>query len=153
MTKEIMRCFIGLGSNIGDRRSFLENAVAMITDIVNVSSLYETAPIGGPEQEPFLNMVVELQTLLGPYEVLELCRKLEANAYRERTIRWGPRTLDADVLIYGNLVLDDVELTLPHPRMWNRAFVMYPLAELAPELLPEDWEVSVIGQEVKLIQS
>lgn len=148
-----MRCFIGLGSNIGDRRSFLENAVAMITDIVNVSSLYETAPIGGPEQEPFLNMVVELQTLLGPYEVLELCRKLEANAYRERTIRWGPRTLDADVLIYGNLVLDDVELTLPHPRMWNRAFVMYPLAELAPELLPEDWEVSVIGQEVKLIQS
>jgi 2-amino-4-hydroxy-6-hydroxymethyldihydropteridine diphosphokinase len=98
-------------------------------------------------------MVVELQTVLGPYEVLELCRKLEANADRERTIRWGPRTLDADVLIYGNLVLDDVELTLPHPRMWNRAFVMYPLAELAPDLLPEDWEVSVIGQEVKLIES
>ncbi len=138
---------------MGDRKSFLENAVAMITDIVNVSSLYETAPIGGPEQEPFLNMVVELQTVLGPYEVLGLCRKLEANADRERTIRWGPRTLDADVLIYGNLVLDDVELTLPHPRMWNRAFVMYPLAELAPDLLPEDWEVSVIGQEVKLIES
>ena len=120
---------------------------------MNVSSLYETAPIGGPEQEPFLNMVVELQTFLGPYEVLELCRKLEAHADRERTIRWGPRTLDADVLLYGNLVLDDLELTLPHPRMWNRAFVMYPLAELAPDLLPEDWEVSVIGQEVKLIEN
>lgn len=131
-----MRAFLGLGSNLGDREAQLARAVASLPDVVAVSSLYETEPVGGPVgQGPFLNLVVELDTELGPRQLLEVARQLEAAADRRREVRWGPRTLDVDVLLVGGAVVDDVDLVVPHPRMWDRRFVVEPLAELAPELV------------------
>ena len=89
-----------------------------------------------------------MRTSVGPYELLAICQQLEASAGRVRTERWGPRTLDVDVLLYGEFELDDTELTIPRPRMTERAFVLYPLAELAPELLPSRWRETVSDQEI-----
>lgn len=114
--------------------------MAGLPDVVAVSPLYETDPVGGPEQDLFLNIVVELQTTLSGHELLAVCREREAAAERVRVERWGPRTLDVDVLwIDGETVDDPPELLVPHPRMFERAFVMVPLADLAPDLLPPDW--------------
>jgi 2-amino-4-hydroxy-6-hydroxymethyldihydropteridine diphosphokinase len=130
-----VRAFLGLGSNLGDRRRYLADAIAGLPDVVAVSPLYETDPVGGPPgQGPFLNCVVELQTSLDAYALLEVARAAEAAARRVREERWGPRTLDVDVLLVGDERVDDDELTVPHPRMWERAFVLFPLADLAPEI-------------------
>lgn len=145
---QTVRAFVGLGSNLGDRRAFLTAAVRDLPNKVAVSGVYKTAPIGGPAQGPFLNLVVEMRTSVGPYDLLAICQQLEASAGRVRTERWGPRTLDVDVLLYGEFELDDTELTIPHPRMNERAFVLYPLAELAPELLPSRWRETVSDQEI-----
>ena len=145
---QTVRAFVGLGSNLGDRRAFLTAAVRALPNKVAVSGVYKTAPIGGPAQGPFLNLVVEMRTSVGPYDLLAICQQLEASAGRARTERWGPRTLDVDVLLYGEFELDDTELTIPHPRMNERAFVLYPLAELAPELLPSRWRETVSDQEI-----
>lgn len=131
------RAFLGLGSNLGDRVRHLADAIAAIPDVVGVSPTYETDPVGGPEQGPYLNLVVELDTDRTPRELLELCRSLEAAAGRVRTERWGPRTLDVDVLLVGDLVVDEPDLQVPHPRLWERAFVLIPLADLAPDLVPD----------------
>jgi 2-amino-4-hydroxy-6-hydroxymethyldihydropteridine diphosphokinase len=135
------RAFIGLGSNLGDRRAYLRSAVDQLRaagDVIAVSPLYETEPVGGPPgQQNYLNLVVELQTADSPRALLERSQALEASAHRERAERWGPRTLDADVLwVEGDLV-DDPDLTVPHPRMWERRFVLAPLADLAPDLVTE----------------
>ena len=141
-----MRAFLGLGSNLGDRWQYLREAVAALPDVVAVSPVYETSPVGGPEgQGPYLNVVVELSTELTPRELLEVAQSLEAAAARERTQRWGPRTLDVDVLLVDDLAVDEPDLVVPHPRMWERRFVLAPLADLAPELLPENWEARVAG--------
>jgi 2-amino-4-hydroxy-6-hydroxymethyldihydropteridine diphosphokinase len=133
------RAFLGLGSNLGDRRAFLAGAVAELRrggDVVAVSPVYETAPIGGPAgQGPFLNVVVELDTADSPRRLLERCRDLEEAAERVRAERWGPRTLDADVLYVEGEAVDDEDLTVPHPRLWERRFVLAPLADLAPDLV------------------
>jgi 2-amino-4-hydroxy-6-hydroxymethyldihydropteridine diphosphokinase len=138
-TEPRRRAFIGLGSNLGDRRAYLRAAVAGLQaagDVVAVSALYETEPIGGPEdQGAFLNLVVELATPDSPRRLLERCRMLEEAAARVRTVRWGPRTLDADVLVVEGFETDDEDLTVPHPRMWERRFVLQPLADLAPDLV------------------
>ncbi|MDP8991801.1 MAG: 2-amino-4-hydroxy-6-hydroxymethyldihydropteridine diphosphokinase [Actinomycetota bacterium] len=132
-----MRAFLGLGSNLGDRWAHLRAGVAGVPDLVGASPVYETAPVGGPPgQGPFLNAVVELDTDLGPRQLLEVCRALEQAAGRDRAERFGPRTLDVDVLLVGDLVVDESDLTVPHPRMWERAFVLVPLADLAPDLVP-----------------
>lgn len=131
------RAFLGLGTNLGDRQQYLREAVAAIPDLVTVSSVFETEPVGGPEQGAFLNIVVELRTELGPYELLELCRTLERAAGRERRIRWGPRTLDVDVLWVDGVTVEEDELTVPHPRMYQRNFVVVPLLEIAPDLHDE----------------
>jgi 2-amino-4-hydroxy-6-hydroxymethyldihydropteridine diphosphokinase len=142
-----MRAFLGLGSNLGDRWAYLRDAVAALPDVVAVSPVYETSPVGGPEgQGPFLNCVVELETELGPRELLEVAHRVEAAASRERKERWGPRTLDVDVLLVGDLTLDEPDLVVPHPRMWERRFVLAPLADLAPDLLPDGWEARVAGE-------
>ncbi len=134
------RAFLALGSNIGERAEYLRTAVAELPDLVAVSPLYETDPVGGPEQDLFLNIVVELDTDLTAHQLLGVCRDREAAAERVRVERWGPRTLDVDVLwIDGETVDDPPELLVPHPRMFERAFVMVPLADLAPDLLPADW--------------
>ena len=110
-----------------------------LPDVVAVSPVYETAPIGGPDgQGPYLNAVVELRTRRSPRELLALCQRLEVEAGRERTQRWGPRTLDVDVLLVGDLRVDEDDLVVPHPRMWERRFVLAPLADLAPDLIPPE---------------
>lgn len=146
------RAFLGLGSNLGPRVEHLRAAVAAIGDVTAVSPVYETAPVGGPEQGPYLNLVVEVDTLVGARGLLELCRRLEAAAGRERTERWGPRTLDVDVLWVDGEIVDDADLQVPHPRMWERRFVLAPLADLAPELVPghlidgAEGEVVLVGR-------
>ena len=131
-----MRAFLGLGSNLGDRWAELRTAVAGLPDVVAVSPVYETAPVGGPAgQGRFLNLVVELDTELSPRRLLEVARRLEEAAGRVRSERWGPRPLDVDVLLVGDLAVDEPDLQVPHPRLWERAFVLAPLADLAPELV------------------
>lgn len=131
------RAFLGLGSNLGDRVAHLRAAVAALEDLRAVSPVYETAPVGGPDgQGAFLNLVVELNSALDPWGLLQVCRELEVAAGRVRDVRWGPRTLDVDVLWIDGQSVDDPELTVPHPRLWERRFVLAPLADLAPELVP-----------------
>ncbi|HEX2040086.1 MAG TPA: 2-amino-4-hydroxy-6-hydroxymethyldihydropteridine diphosphokinase [Acidimicrobiales bacterium] len=132
-----VRAFLGLGSNVGDRWAHLRAAVDALPDVVAVSPVYETDPVGGPEgQDAYLNCVVMLITDRTPRQLLSLCRELESAAGRTRGERWGPRTLDVDVLLVGDAVVDDPDLQVPHPRMWERAFVLVPLADVAPDLVP-----------------
>jgi 2-amino-4-hydroxy-6-hydroxymethyldihydropteridine diphosphokinase len=148
----VARAFLGLGSNLGDRRRQLREAVAAIPDVVAVSRVYETVPVGGPDdQGAYLNIVVALDTRATPRELLEICRAREAAARRVRTVRWGPRTLDVDVLWVDGQTVDEPDLTVPHPRMFERAFVLMPLRDVAPDLIPPDFvdppldEVRVLG--------
>lgn len=142
-----MRAFLGMGSNLGDSRRLLRDAIDALGDgVVAVSPLYETQPVGGPPgQQNYLNLVVELETDQTPRQLLGLCRRLETAAGRVRAERWGPRTLDVDILLVGDLRVDEPDLVVPHPRMHERRFVMAPLADLAPELVPRDWEHRVEG--------
>lgn len=139
------RAFLGLGSNLGDRRRFLRDAVAALPDVVAVSDVYETDPVGGPEQGRYLNLVVELDTELDARGLLRVCQAAEATAERVRTERWGPRTLDVDVLWVDGETVDEADLEVPHPRMWERRFVLAPLSELAPDVVPAGWEDTVPG--------
>lgn len=134
MSSDVRRAFLGLGTNLGDRRGHLLDAVQAMPDLVRISSVYETEPVGGPEQGSFLNIVVELATALEPHDLLGVCRSLERAAGRERRVRWGPRTLDVDVLWIDGCSIDEPELTVPHPRMHERNFVVLPLLEIAPDL-------------------
>jgi 2-amino-4-hydroxy-6-hydroxymethyldihydropteridine diphosphokinase len=138
-----VRAFLGLGSNLGDRWAHLRRAVDQLraggrAPVTAVSRVYETEPMGGPDgQGAYLNLVVELALAPGtdPYALLEECRRLEAAAGRVRAARWGPRTLDADLLWIDGVAMDDPELTVPHARWRERRFVLAPLAELAPDLV------------------
>jgi 2-amino-4-hydroxy-6-hydroxymethyldihydropteridine diphosphokinase len=135
----VTRAFLGLGSNVGDRERFLRDAVATLGPAVRaVSDVYETEPVGGPDQGLYLNLVVEIESDMTPRELLGLCHRLEGAADRVRTVRWGPRTLDVDVLWIDGVELDSPDLQIPHPRMWARRFVLAPLAELAPDLVDAD---------------
>lgn len=133
--------YIGLGSNLGDRRAFLDQALKALrgrpgVEVTRTSSVYETAPVGGPAgQGPYLNAVAELRTELEPDALLAVLLEIESAQGRVRTERDGPRTLDLDLLLYGDMVRDDARLTLPHPRMHQRLFVLKPLAEIAPGLI------------------
>ncbi len=140
LTPGARRAFLGLGSNLGDRAANLRRGLAQLRaegDVVAVSPLYETEPVGGPDdQDAYLNVVVELATMDTPRQLLRRCQALEEAAHRVRTVRFGPRTLDADVLLVGDLVVDEPDLIVPHPRMWERRFVLQPLSDLAPDLVP-----------------
>lgn len=132
--------YLGLGSNLGDREALLRAAIAALNAtpgvrVTSISSLYETPPWGPVPQGPYLNACVALETTLSPRELLTLCLAIERDHGRERAIRWGPRTLDMDVLLYGDESIDEEGLIVPHPRMSERAFVLVPLAEIAPELV------------------
>lgn len=141
-----MRAFLGLGSNLGDRRRHLAEAVAGLPDLAAVSPVYQSDPVGGPPgQGPYLNLVAELATDLTPRQLLAVCHRLEEAAGRVRGERWGPRPLDVDVLLVGDLSVAQPDLVVPHPRMWTRGFVLTPLADLAPELVPPDWQDRITG--------
>jgi len=142
-----LRAYLALGSNLGDRLANLQlavDALARVPEIqlVAASRVYETAPVGGPPQDPYLNAVVAIETNLDPYELLHRAQQIEALAHRERSERWGPRTLDVDILLLGDVRIASDELTIPHPRMWERGFVLAPLRDVAPELVDvkETWE-------------
>jgi 2-amino-4-hydroxy-6-hydroxymethyldihydropteridine diphosphokinase len=133
------RAYLGIGSNLGDRLANLQAAVdgAAATDgvdVVGVSRVYATDPVGGPEQGEYLNAVMAVDTDLSARELLDLAHELEAAAHRVRGERWGPRTLDVDVLLVGDEEIHEPELEIPHPRMWERGFVMAPLADLDPQI-------------------
>lgn len=137
ITRRWNRVYLGVGSNLGDREGLIRialDALARREDVrkLRCSTLIETAPYGGVEQPPFLNGAAELETLLEPEALLEVLHALEADAERVRTVRWGPRTLDLDILLFEDRVLCAPELTVPHLDMLNRTFVLRPLAELAP---------------------
>jgi dihydroneopterin aldolase/2-amino-4-hydroxy-6-hydroxymethyldihydropteridine diphosphokinase len=141
------RAFIGLGSNLGDRIGTLRIAVAALPDVVAVSPVYETEPVGGPDGQPsYLNLVAELSTDRTPRQLLEIGQQLEAAAGRVRAERFGPRILDVDVLLVGDEAVDEPDLTVPHPRMHERRFVLAPLADLAPDIVPSRWEATAIGE-------
>jgi 2-amino-4-hydroxy-6-hydroxymethyldihydropteridine diphosphokinase len=147
-----VRAFLGLGSNLGDRMALLRSAVASLPDVVAVSSVYETSPVGGPPgQGPYLNIVVELLTRLSPRELLQVANRLETEAGRKRTVKDGPRTLDVDILLVGDVHVDDPDLQVPHPRIWQRRFVLAPLADLAPELVDEESLRSAGGEVQRLV--
>jgi 2-amino-4-hydroxy-6-hydroxymethyldihydropteridine diphosphokinase len=146
-----VRAFLGLGSNLGNRARFLREAVDSLGDaVVAVSPVYETEPVGGPGgQGAYLNLVVELETDLDARGLLGVCHRIEAAADRKREERWGPRTLDVDVLWVSCGPVDDPDLVVPHPRAAQRRFVLAPLADLdralADELGGLDWDLHAAG--------
>ena len=134
-----VRAALGLGGNVGDVRAAFARALASLVaapgiELLRKSSLYRTAPWGPVPQPPFLNMAVLVRTPLSPHRLLDLCLSIERQEGRVRAERFGPRTLDVDILAFGALVLSDERLTLPHPRLLERAFALVPLAEIAPDL-------------------
>jgi 2-amino-4-hydroxy-6-hydroxymethyldihydropteridine diphosphokinase len=125
-----------LGSNLGDRWAYIRGATAHLPGLVRVSPVYETEPVGGPPgQGRYLNAVAELWTEASPRELLEAAHDAEKAAGRSRGARCAPRTLDVDILLVGDLSVDEPDFKVPHPRMWERGFVLVPLADLAPELV------------------
>jgi 2-amino-4-hydroxy-6-hydroxymethyldihydropteridine diphosphokinase len=132
------RAYLGLGSNLGDRLAHLQGAVDALDatdgiEVVGVSSVYETDPVG-PEQPDYLNAVVAADTTLGARALLDAAQRLESEAHRVRGERWGPRTLDVDILLLGDERVDEPDLVIPHPRIHERAFVRVPLADVAPDV-------------------
>jgi len=132
--------FIALGSNIGNRYDYLTEAIKELEShleikLVNISSIYETDPLGYEDQDLFLNMVIEVMTSLRADELLDICLKLELTLGRKREIVWGPRTIDLDILLYNQENIETEKLIIPHPRMLERNFVMIPLSEIKPDII------------------
>ncbi|MFB4165025.1 2-amino-4-hydroxy-6-hydroxymethyldihydropteridine diphosphokinase [Alteribacillus sp. JSM 102045] len=132
--------YLALGSNIGDRLHYLQQAVEKLQqdeeiNIIQLSSIYETEPVGVTEQAPFLNMVLELYTSLEPKRLLETTQRIEEELNRVKIKRWGPRTIDLDILLFNDENIRMDELSIPHPRMHERAFVLIPLNEIASTVI------------------
>lgn len=132
--------YLSIGSNMGDRKKYLTDAIEALKSDENccdikISEFIETEPYGYTNQNSFLNAAIGLKTLYSPYQLLDLLHKLETAAKRERIIHWGPRTLDLDILLYDDLITTDELLTIPHPDMHNRDFVLLPLKEIAPNVI------------------
>lgn len=136
MTKETI--FLGLGSNLGDRLAFLNAAIQAISafaDVLGQSPIYETAPWGYDDQDDFLNQVLEVSTELSPRELLGRLKQVEQDVGRRASFQNGPREIDIDILLYGNQTIEQDDLSIPHPRLHERAFMLRPLANLAPDLV------------------
>ncbi|MCO4329783.1 2-amino-4-hydroxy-6-hydroxymethyldihydropteridine diphosphokinase [Staphylococcus hyicus] len=132
--------YLGLGSNIGDREQQLQSAVERLDQVTEIhvqhmSSMYETKPVGYVEQPDFLNVCLHIKTTLSPEALLHQCLRIEKELHRVREVRWGPRTIDIDVLLYGDEIIESEQLIVPHPRMTARAFVMIPLNEIAAHVI------------------
>ena len=140
----VHRAIIALGSNLGDRVAYLRYGVTHLTHagtrVLSTSQVFETDPVGGPDNRgPYLNMAALIETDLDPYALLRRLLQVEAEADRVRVVRWGPRTLDLDLLFYDDAVIESAELVVPHPRYAERRFVLEPLSEIAPEHCPSEW--------------
>lgn len=142
--------FLGFGSNLGDRLSYLQLAVELLHTrpgirVDAVSSVYETEPVGGPEQDPYLNLAVRVGTRRSPRRLMAACHGVEQALGRTRTQRWGPRTIDIDVLLYDERVVDTRRLQIPHPRLTERPFALIPLLEVAPGTrLPDGRSIATV---------
>jgi 2-amino-4-hydroxy-6-hydroxymethyldihydropteridine diphosphokinase len=147
--------FVGIGSNLGDREGNFRQAVELLSaedgiDVVAVSEIRETDPVGPVEQGPFLNGAVRIETDLAPRELLERLLAVEERLGRVRRERWGPRTIDLDLLLYGDDVVDEPGLTVPHPRLHERRFALEPLSDLAPSLeIPGKGPISALLAELE----
>ncbi|MGL5329602.1 MAG: 2-amino-4-hydroxy-6-hydroxymethyldihydropteridine diphosphokinase [Peptostreptococcaceae bacterium] len=129
------KAYLGLGTNMGDREEYLNNACHTLDKNINIditkkSKIYETKAWGYTDQADFLNMCVEIETSLDAHDLLKVCQEVEEKLNRERVIRWGPRTIDVDILFFNDIILDDEKLSIPHPRISERAFVLVPLIDL-----------------------
>lgn len=134
------KAYLGLGTNMGDREGYLRQACEILQNhtqinILKISKVYETKAWGYTEQDDFFNICVEIETELSPGELLKVCHLIEEELNRVRVIRWGPRTIDVDILFFNNIISEDESLTLPHPRIKERAFVLIPLMDLNKELI------------------
>lgn len=154
--------YLGIGGNIGDTKTSIKDTIELLKENENInvtkeSSLYETEPVGYTDQAWFLNVVVEIETSLKPLELLRYCQYIENELKRERIIRWGPRTIDVDILLYEDYLSDSEVLTLPHPRMTKRAFAMVPLYEINKDLIINGQKIKDIvenlkGEEIKKLK-
>ncbi|MDD5347393.1 MAG: 2-amino-4-hydroxy-6-hydroxymethyldihydropteridine diphosphokinase [Candidatus Omnitrophica bacterium] len=136
----MVTCYIAIGSNLGDRKQYIESAIRRVRTLANtkvrrVSRIIETAPQGGPAQGAYLNAVFEIDTDLTPYQLLQELQRIETALGRVRRIIDGPRTIDLDILTYGDVIMSEPALCIPHPRMLQRQFVLVPLGEIAPQVL------------------
>lgn len=143
--------FLSLGSNLGSKISNLKEAVDFLQkddkiEIIAKSSFYDTAPVGYVNQDAFVNIAVKISTDYSPFELLEKCFEAEKLLKRKRIIRWGPRTIDVDILLYENFTSDDEKLIVPHPRMKERAFVLVPLCEIDSSVILDDKNINEIIQ-------
>ena len=136
----MVKAFLSLGSNMGDILEYLSKAIDKIAEIqgcniLNKSRVYETEPWGYENQEAFLNLCISIETSLSPYELLESLQTIELELDRVRKIHWGPRTIDIDILLFDDIICEDDKLTIPHPRMSERAFVLIPLYDIEKNLI------------------
>ena len=132
------KAYIGIGSNIGDKTANCKKAIELLKEnpqikVTKISDFYETEPVGYKKQEWFVNCAVEIETDLNPQELLLLCHMIESELGRERKIKYGPRTIDLDILLYNNDIIDTIGLKIPHPEMHKRRFVLEPLSDIAPD--------------------
>ncbi|SMC53013.1 2-amino-4-hydroxy-6-hydroxymethyldihydropteridinediphosphokinase [Oscillospiraceae bacterium] len=145
--------YLSIGSNMGDREENLRSAIDLLNadeaiEVTKCANIYETEPVGYDDQPYFLNTCLELKTSLDPYSLLKVCQKIENDLHRVRIIRNGPRTIDLDILLYDDLISYDPILTIPHPRMYERAFVLYPLKDITDYSgkIPEDKSVKLVDE-------
>lgn len=133
----MVQAFIGLGSNLGKREDSIERAIAALAQtpclfVRRWSELYESEPVGIPNQPWFVNAVVEIETDLSPYELLAVCKQIERSLGRRERVRYGPREIDLDILLYDDMIVNEPDLQIPHAQLHRRRFVLVPLAEIAP---------------------
>lgn len=158
MSRANQRVFIGAGSNQGDKVQNISQALELLNSnpgvsLLKVASFYKTEPVGYTQQDWFVNTVAEIETNLKPKELLDLLMSIEKKMGRRRLIRWGPRNIDLDILLYGALTIKESDLEIPHPRLTERAFVVVPLAEIYPELiLPGGFKASELGAKLQIEQ-
>lgn len=148
MKPYLMMIFLGLGSNEGNRRQNLENCVSEIKKtalmkIIKCSSIYESEPVGYLNQRWFLNAVAKVETDIPPLELLMIVKEIEIKMGRKVTRRWGPRVIDVDILTYGDKIITSERLTIPHPEMHNRKFVLISLAEIAPSFIHPQKKITI----------
>jgi len=145
--------YLGLGSNLGNKEDNLKRAIKALeslAEVEKISSFYITEPVGYKEQDNFLNAAVKIKTLLNPYDLLEQIMRIEKSLKRERTIKWGPRTIDIDILFYDNLVMNEDFLTIPHKESHKRLFVLDPLSEIGGNLIHPTLGLSILELRKKL---
>lgn len=134
------KAYLGLGTNIGDRLNYLKQACMLVDsyesiNLIKKSKIYETKAWGYTNQSDFLNMCIEIETSISPQELLKICNEIEGKLNRERIIRWGPRTIDIDILFFNDIILEEENLEIPHPRIQDRAFVIIPLMDINSKLI------------------